>query len=305
MRCHRAAGPIRSRSSTRRRFTPRCGRRSPNGGRVSCSSNSLRWRSMRRTARRRARSWSSTTSPTISTPRCSRQAKTIGRFAVSINYGPVSRPPRGVRWIAWSRCRRKTVRSSPVRSRFPNGVDLERFQPSSQPPEPRRLLFIGSFAHRPNVLALEFFLRDVFPRLENVTLHVIAGQRHQRFWDLQHAGRRSRRIRLRCATGVSAGDVGDRAAGGIRGHQREDPGSHGDGQGDRVDRSRDSRAGAGAGSRRRGDRLGGSHGGGDHALAGDSRGACRDRSARAANGRAGVRLGRHRARTKEAVREIC
>ena len=37
-------------------------------------------------------------------------------------------------------------------------------------------------------MALEFFLRDVFPRLENVTLHVIAGQRHQRFWDLQHPG---------------------------------------------------------------------------------------------------------------------
>jgi GT2 family glycosyltransferase/glycosyltransferase involved in cell wall biosynthesis len=71
---------------------------------------------------------------------------------------------------------------------IPNGVDLARFQPSSEPPEPRRLLFIGSFAHRPNVLALEFFLRDVFPQLEGVTLHVIAGQRHQRFWDLQHAG---------------------------------------------------------------------------------------------------------------------
>ena len=71
---------------------------------------------------------------------------------------------------------------------IPNGVDLDRFTPSSQPPEPRRLLFIGSFAHRPNVMALEFFLRDVFPRLENVTLHVIAGQRHQRFWDLQHPG---------------------------------------------------------------------------------------------------------------------
>jgi GT2 family glycosyltransferase/glycosyltransferase involved in cell wall biosynthesis len=71
---------------------------------------------------------------------------------------------------------------------IPNGVDLDRFQPSSQAPEPRRLLFIGSFAHRPNVMALEFFLRDVFPRMQNVTLHVIAGQRHQRFWDLQHAG---------------------------------------------------------------------------------------------------------------------
>jgi glycosyltransferase involved in cell wall biosynthesis len=38
------------------------------------------------------------------------------------------------------------------------------------------------------VLALEFFLREVFPCLRDVTLHVIAGQRHQRFWDLQHPG---------------------------------------------------------------------------------------------------------------------
>ena len=76
----------------------------------------------------------------------------------------------------------------PGATAIPNGVDLDRFQPSSQQPDPRRLLFIGSFAHRPNVLALEFFLRDVFPHLKNVALHVIAGQRHQRFWDLQHPG---------------------------------------------------------------------------------------------------------------------
>lgn len=66
----------------------------------------------------------------------------------------------------------------------PNGVDLDRFQPSGHPCDPRRLLFIGSFAHRPNVLAMEFFLREVFPLLADVTLHVIAGQRHERFWDL-------------------------------------------------------------------------------------------------------------------------
>jgi glycosyltransferase involved in cell wall biosynthesis len=69
-----------------------------------------------------------------------------------------------------------------------NGVDLERFQPSADPPDSQRLLFIGSFAHKPNVLALQFFLRDVFPLLTDVTLHVIAGQNHQRFWDLQHHG---------------------------------------------------------------------------------------------------------------------
>ncbi len=67
----------------------------------------------------------------------------------------------------------------------PNGVDLDRFQPAAQEPDLRRLLFIGSFAHPPNVLGLQFFLREVFPRLEGVTLHVIAGQRHERFWDLR------------------------------------------------------------------------------------------------------------------------
>jgi glycosyltransferase involved in cell wall biosynthesis len=69
-----------------------------------------------------------------------------------------------------------------------NGVDLDRFRPSRGEPEPRRLLFIGSFAHKPNVLALEFFLRDVFPMLPGATLHVIAGQRHERFWDLKQDG---------------------------------------------------------------------------------------------------------------------
>jgi glycosyltransferase involved in cell wall biosynthesis len=76
----------------------------------------------------------------------------------------------------------------PGAAAIPNGVDLDRFRPSPEAPDPRRLLFIGSFAHRPNVLALEFFLGEVFPLLQDVTLHVIAGQRHQRFWDLRHPG---------------------------------------------------------------------------------------------------------------------
>jgi GT2 family glycosyltransferase/glycosyltransferase involved in cell wall biosynthesis len=66
-----------------------------------------------------------------------------------------------------------------------NGVDLERFRPSDREPDARRLLFIGSFAHRPNVLALEFFLSQVFPNLRDTILHVIAGQHHERFWNLQ------------------------------------------------------------------------------------------------------------------------
>jgi GT2 family glycosyltransferase/glycosyltransferase involved in cell wall biosynthesis len=64
---------------------------------------------------------------------------------------------------------------------LPNGVDLERFRPSETPPEPRRVLFIGSFAHRPNVMAVEFFVNRVRPLLRGVTLHLIAGARHERF----------------------------------------------------------------------------------------------------------------------------
>ncbi len=107
------------------------------------------------------------------------------------------------RWVAfereaWKRVDRVVVMSEKDASIAPesvviaNGVDLERFQPAltTKPREqdPRRLLFIGSFAHRPNLLAMEFFLREVFPRLENVTVHVIAGRRHEAFWDLRHAG---------------------------------------------------------------------------------------------------------------------
>ncbi len=66
---------------------------------------------------------------------------------------------------------------------LPNGVDLVRFQPSAREPEPRRILFIGSFAHLPNLIALEFFLTQVWPRLTGVTLHIIAGNRPEYFLD--------------------------------------------------------------------------------------------------------------------------
>ncbi len=67
---------------------------------------------------------------------------------------------------------------------LPNGVDTDRFRPSGDTPQPGRLLFIGSFAHLPNLLALEFFLNDVWPRLgSGFTLHIIAGARHEYFLD--------------------------------------------------------------------------------------------------------------------------
>jgi GT2 family glycosyltransferase/glycosyltransferase involved in cell wall biosynthesis len=67
---------------------------------------------------------------------------------------------------------------------LPNGVDTARFQPSAVEPEPNRLLFIGSFAHLPNLLALDFFLREVWPLLQpKFILHIIAGSRPEYFLD--------------------------------------------------------------------------------------------------------------------------
>lgn len=67
-----------------------------------------------------------------------------------------------------------------------NGVDLERFQPSAEEPEANRILFIGSFAHLPNLMALDFFLREAWPRLqaEGATLHVITGARADHYQEL-------------------------------------------------------------------------------------------------------------------------
>ena len=66
-----------------------------------------------------------------------------------------------------------------------NGVDLKRFAPSDIEPDSRRLLFIGSFAHLPNLLAIDFFLREVWPLLRphQPELHIIAGSRHRFHYD--------------------------------------------------------------------------------------------------------------------------
>jgi GT2 family glycosyltransferase/glycosyltransferase involved in cell wall biosynthesis len=78
----------------------------------------------------------------------------------------------------------QTITGARVVECLPNGVDCKRFQPTATDPEPRRLLLIGSFAHLPNLLALEFFLRDVWPLLgPGYTLHVIGGARHDYYLD--------------------------------------------------------------------------------------------------------------------------
>jgi len=83
--------------------------------------------------------------------------------------------------VAMSEKDQRSVRARRVAC-LPNGVDLERFTASAAEPELGRILFIGSFAHLPNVLAVDFFLREVFPLL-HCSLHVIAGSRHQYFLD--------------------------------------------------------------------------------------------------------------------------
>jgi glycosyltransferase involved in cell wall biosynthesis len=98
---------------------------------------------------------------------------------------------RGFETAAWKRMARVVTMSEKDRAvvsgapavAIPNGVDVERFRPMGGVPEPRRLLFIGSFAHLPNLLAAEFFLNRVWPLLLDVQLHIVAGARHEYFLD--------------------------------------------------------------------------------------------------------------------------
>lgn len=67
-----------------------------------------------------------------------------------------------------------------------NGVDLERFVPSAEGAQKGRILFIGSFAHLPNLLGLDFFLREAWPRLRaaGALLHVISGSNPRHYLEL-------------------------------------------------------------------------------------------------------------------------
>jgi polysaccharide biosynthesis protein PslH len=67
----------------------------------------------------------------------------------------------------------------------PNGVDLARFTPEMERPG-RRLLFIGSFRHFPNIVAYRFFIEQVWPILcrhsPPITLTVVAGPDPLLYW---------------------------------------------------------------------------------------------------------------------------
>jgi ribosomal protein S18 acetylase RimI-like enzyme len=68
---------------------------------------------------------------------------------------------------------------------IPNGVDLVRFRPIPEHPG-ERLLFVGSFRHFPNILALRFFTEHVWPRVldrfPGATLEVVAGPDPLLYW---------------------------------------------------------------------------------------------------------------------------
>lgn len=75
----------------------------------------------------------------------------------------------------------------------PNGVDTERFRPTDSVAAVPEILFVGSFRHLPNLLAFHR-LRDaimplVWKQFPQAVLRVVAGPRHQYFWE--HFDRRS------------------------------------------------------------------------------------------------------------------
>jgi ribosomal protein S18 acetylase RimI-like enzyme len=109
-------------------------------------------------------------------------------------------------WWRWRRFEAKAVRRYPrvvvmshkdgrmlgvPQSRvIANGVDLERYRPALET-EGRRLLFIGSFRHFPNVVAYRWFIERVYPAVRSlepaVELTVVSGPDPQLHW-AAHAG---------------------------------------------------------------------------------------------------------------------
>jgi ribosomal-protein-alanine acetyltransferase len=67
-----------------------------------------------------------------------------------------------------------------------NGVDLERFVPRPELAG-RKLLFIGSFRHFPNIVAFRFLTEEILPLVPSVELTVVAGPEAWLHW-AHHTG---------------------------------------------------------------------------------------------------------------------
>jgi polysaccharide biosynthesis protein PslH len=65
-----------------------------------------------------------------------------------------------------------------------NGVDLSRFEPAPEA-SGRRLLFIGSFRHFPNIVAFRFLVEQIFPLAPDAELTVVAGPDSWLHWRIQ------------------------------------------------------------------------------------------------------------------------
>src|SRR5262249_7311110 len=88
------------------------------------------------------------------------------------------------RLVVMSEQDRKQLAPAPA-TVIPNGVDLDRFLPEIER-RGRRLLFIGSFRHFPNVVAYRFLTSEIWPilrdRLPDVELTVVAGPDPLTYW---------------------------------------------------------------------------------------------------------------------------
>jgi glycosyltransferase involved in cell wall biosynthesis len=69
----------------------------------------------------------------------------------------------------------------------PNGVDTERFLPRETDGAAPEILYVGSFRHLPNRLGFEALRKEVmsllWSRHPHLRLRVVAGPRHQEFWN--------------------------------------------------------------------------------------------------------------------------
>jgi glycosyltransferase involved in cell wall biosynthesis len=95
------------------------------------------------------------------------------------------------RAIAVAESGRPADRTLPV----PNGVDIERFVARDEPVSAPEIFYVGSFRHLPNIIGFEKLRQEVMPRVwsrfREARLRVVAGPRHEDFWNHFTPSRRS------------------------------------------------------------------------------------------------------------------
>jgi glycosyltransferase involved in cell wall biosynthesis len=82
---------------------------------------------------------------------------------------------------------RESGRPAGLTFAVPNGVDTERFLPRETDGAGAEILYVGSFRHLPNRIGFEELRKQVMPRIwsrhSDVRLRVVAGPRHEEFWN--------------------------------------------------------------------------------------------------------------------------